>query len=132
RTAELAGHDIFSLCVVAEVEAGHGDRARARALLTEVQSRAETSYVSGCVLALLHLACRERNKALDELERAWRDRDWWVLWIGVGPSWDELRGNSRFTKLLTTAPPETEPIGPPAVLPVKPAQTKSWKRLQPV
>ncbi len=41
RTVELAGHDIFSLCVVAEIEAAYGDRARARALLTEVQARAQ-------------------------------------------------------------------------------------------
>jgi eukaryotic-like serine/threonine-protein kinase len=101
RTADLTGEDIFSLAVTAEIESLQGFRTRARAVLRDVQERAETRYVSGCVLALLHLACGDKDSALTQLERAWRDRDWWIAWIGVGPSWDPLRNEPRFQRLLT-------------------------------
>ena len=100
RAADLTGEDIFSVAVLAEVEAAQGYRSRARSLLEQVLESAERRYVSGCVLALLHLACNEKDKALDQLERAWRDHDWWAVWLGVAPSWDPLRKNPRFQKLL--------------------------------
>jgi serine/threonine protein kinase/Tol biopolymer transport system component/tetratricopeptide (TPR) repeat protein len=100
RAADLTGEDIFSIAVLAEVEAAQGYRSRARTLLKQVQDIAETRYVSGCVLALLHIACNEKEKALDQLERAWRDHDWWVVWLPVGPSWDPVRKSPRFQQLL--------------------------------
>lgn len=100
RAADLTGEDVFSLAVVAEIESLQGFRGRARAVLRQVEDRAQTRYVSGCVLALLHLAAGDKESALAQLERAWRDRDWWITWIGVGPSWDALRDDPRFKQLL--------------------------------
>jgi serine/threonine protein kinase/Tol biopolymer transport system component/tetratricopeptide (TPR) repeat protein len=107
QAIEASNSGVFPQCVLAQIEAAVGNRTSARTLLVQLDERRETAYVSGCVLALLHLASGHPNRALDELERAWRDRDWWVMWLGVGPNWDELRGNARFTKLLQEPPQES-------------------------
>ena len=137
RTADLAGEDIFSLAILAEVEAAQGYRSRSRMVLNQVIEAAQTRYVSGCVLALLHIACNEKDKALDQLERAWRDRDWWVVWLGVGPSWDPLRKTARFQRLLSyfeaggPSWPEPQPAPSqetPTTETVVPAATKHSRR----
>lgn len=125
KAADLAGHDTFSRCVLAVVEAARGDRTRARTMLKDLQQESGAPYVSGCMLAMLHLACRQPQKAIDELERSWRDRDWWVLWIGVSPLWDDLRSDSRFRKLLQQQPSDGEP---PPSLPIPPARVRASRR----
>ena len=116
---DLSGGAIYPKCVVAQVEAAQGNRASARALIAVVRQRMEMAYVSGCILAQLYLATGQPDHALDELERSWRDRDWWVMWLGVGPNWDPLRGNARFNKLLV------EPLAEvPATVAKEPAVSK--------
>jgi Tol biopolymer transport system component len=129
RAAELDSEHILSSIPLAVAEAATGDASRARILIQRTADTQETGYVSGYLLALLHLACGERDLALDCLERAWRDRDWWVLWLGVGPAWDELRGNPRFVKLLLQAPAElrAQAVSPPAPEPLTPRKRMRWR-----
>jgi serine/threonine-protein kinase len=42
----------------------------------------------------------DRGRALDLLEKAYADRDWPVLYIGVNPIFDPLRAEPRFQALL--------------------------------
>ncbi len=127
QTVESSGGAIYAKCVLAQVEAAMGNKSTARAMEDVVRERMETAYVSGCILALLLLANGQTDKALDELERSWRDRDWWVMWLGVTPTWDVLRGHARFTKLLLEPPSEST-----TVIPVQPVASKSRVRLKPL
>ena len=50
---------------------------------------------------MIHAQLGERNLALDWLERAYRERNYQMVWMKVDPALDPLRGTRRFQILLT-------------------------------
>lgn len=92
--------NLYARVSEAGIEAARGDTAQVWVLLEELRRSSESAYVSPCLASLLHLAAGQRGRALDELEKAWKDRDWWVLWLAVAPAWDDLRDEPRFARLL--------------------------------
>ncbi len=120
RMAELTRNDIFSLALVAEIEGARGERAQALTVLAELEKRAAEMYVSGCTLALLHLACGQRERALEQLERSWQDRDWWIMWLATDPNWDSLRSDPRFQRLV--------PGEAPAIAAARPESSTAARR----
>jgi Flp pilus assembly protein TadD len=98
RAMELSGRSpeiIAALCCAVS-----GDAARVTKLSAELRGLAETRYVSPCLLAMIELARGERERALAELERAVEFRAAELLWLGVRPEWDSIRGDSRFTGVM--------------------------------
>lgn len=77
-----------------------GQTAAARRILRDLRRRAARVFVPPLHLALAHLALGEHTAALDELERALRERDVRLTFLAVEPRWDPLRAHSRFRSLL--------------------------------
>jgi len=90
----------------AEVTAASGvtlarvDERRAREALASLEQRARADYVSPVLLAQVHTALGEHERALDALDAARRARATDLAWIAVRPVFDPLRGESRFARLL--------------------------------
>jgi len=90
----------------AEVTAAFGvtlvrlDERRAREALASLEQRATAGYVSPALLAQVHTALGEHERALDALDAARRVRATDLAWIAVRPVFDPLRGESRFARLL--------------------------------
>jgi tetratricopeptide (TPR) repeat protein len=57
-------------------------------------------YVSPYQLSLIHLHLGERERALELLQDAYAIRDAWVVWLGVEPQFDPLRGDPIFEGIL--------------------------------
>ncbi len=57
-------------------------------------------YVHPYSVALVYVAMGEKNKALDWLERARKERCWMVIYLKVDPRMDSLRTDARFKALL--------------------------------
>jgi len=76
-----------------------GDRCGAEAILSELISLAERSYVSPYDLALCHAGIGNTGAALDQLEDAYRERVMRIISIG-DPELDGLRLEARFTFLV--------------------------------
>ncbi len=127
RCRAIAGDNLFAAGVLACIDAVMGNHANAKAALQDLERRAEDTYVSGCLMAQLHLALGDHDQALAQLERSWSDRDWWVLWLGVAPVWDDLRSLPRFIRLLDPQPGDPIPTIPPQ--PVAAAPARKRKRL---
>ena len=51
-------------------------------------------------LAIVHLALRERELALGELERAAEDRDPWIVFLAADAALAGLHGEPSFDRLL--------------------------------
>ena len=51
-------------------------------------------------VAVLYARLGEKNQAFSWLERAYADRTFELLFLQVGPEWDNLRGDPRFDDLL--------------------------------
>ena len=78
-----------------------GQRDKALGLLSQLEQLAAQRYVGPFTFALVHLALGETEKAIDDLERAYRERgDPGIVGIKVEPLLDPLRGHPRFERLL--------------------------------
>ncbi|HXH06123.1 MAG TPA: tetratricopeptide repeat protein, partial [Vicinamibacterales bacterium] len=98
-----------------------GREADARALLREIERRMEEGRdrTAPQHFAYARLALGEVDAALDLLERAVAERDPAVLWLGVDPRVDALRGLPRFERLLALLRAGPEAARPAAGLPLE-------------
>ena len=51
-------------------------------------------------MALAHMGLGETDAAVDSLERAYADRDWYICLLKTEPILDSLRRDRRFQELL--------------------------------
>ena len=103
KAAELTD-DPLVLAWLAQGYAKAGQRDEALKLLAQMDELATKRYVGAWSFAIVHLALGEKGKAIDELERAIRERsDPFVTFIKVSPLFDPLRGDPRFQALLAKA-----------------------------
>ncbi len=101
RTLAVLGRTPFVLTWMAAGLAASGEHEQARELLREIEAAAAAArYVSPYLLALVYCNLGEPERALDELERALAINDGWLVWLGVEPRFDPLRGEPRFESLL--------------------------------
>ncbi|MGH9368185.1 MAG: protein kinase domain-containing protein [Thermoanaerobaculia bacterium] len=77
-----------------------GNRAAAMKRLEELKRLMTQRYVSRHDLAVASLALGEKEQALDWLEKAYEDRNWWMPFLKVDPRFDALRSEPRFQALL--------------------------------
>jgi len=77
-----------------------GQRAEAAAVLAELQARSRRSYVAPFHIAMVYVGLGQKEQALAWLERAYRERSWYLTWLKVAPEFDSLRPDPRFADLL--------------------------------
>ena len=80
-------------------QAASGKRQAAERTLSEMRVAAERTYVSPYSFALVYQGLRDTDNALQWLERAYEERDVRMVFLGVEPAWDSLRGDLRFIAL---------------------------------
>src|SRR6185503_11575987 len=104
RTAEkaldLSGGGTFYIAAVGAAYAAAGRESDARAVLDRLDQLSVHGYVSPYHLALIHVHLGERERALQLLLDAHALRDAWVVWLGVEPQFDPLRGEPAFEGIL--------------------------------
>lgn len=94
----LAGDTPFELTLRAVFDARTGRESQARASVETLRQNA--GYVPPAFIARVLVALGDNDAALDELERAARERSLPVLSLASDPDFDPLRGDERFTALL--------------------------------
>lgn len=77
-----------------------GRPAEARGWLRELQTRAETRYVSSYAFALAHAAVGQRDAAFAFLEKAYAEQQGGLRWLRVDERLESLRGDPRYADLL--------------------------------
>ena len=65
-----------------------------------LRSPGRTEYVPASGIASVYLGLGRRRDALNELERAFAQRDVWLVWLKVHPMYDDVRGEPRFQRLV--------------------------------
>lgn len=91
-----AGDDAAHNSVVAALGYAYGRSGRKE----EAQKLTSQRYVSEYLLALSYLSLGEKGEAIKRLEKAYKERDPWVVWIGVEPMFDSIRSDPRIQGLL--------------------------------
>ncbi len=77
-----------------------GKRDEARAVLDELKKRTTECYVPPYNFALIYNGLGERDEAFAWLERGVVQRDPKMIFLKVGPIWNNLRDDPRFVSLL--------------------------------
>jgi tetratricopeptide (TPR) repeat protein len=77
-----------------------GRRAEARQILRELRALARRKHVPPVDIAFVYLGLGEKERALELLEQAYRQRSWQVAFLRVEPWVDPLRSDPRFQVLL--------------------------------
>jgi serine/threonine-protein kinase len=78
-----------------------GQREESRRILDELTESSRVRYISPYCLATVYLALNERDEALQFLERAFEDRDVWMVWLALDPRFVSLRNEARFRALVS-------------------------------
>jgi tetratricopeptide (TPR) repeat protein len=100
KAAEITD-DPMVMALLAQGYAKTGQLDKARELLSQLELLATHQYVGPFIFALVHLGLGENEKAIDDLERAYRERaDPGIVGIKVEPLLDPLRGDPRFERLV--------------------------------
>src|SRR5690349_3557376 len=100
KALELSGGGQLYIAALGAAYAAAGRQQDARAVLDRLDQMMDHGYVSPYQRALIHLHLGERDRALDLLDEAHRIRDAWIVWLGVEPQWDPLRGEPEFEAIL--------------------------------
>ena len=76
-----------------------GKKAEAERVLADLRKQAEGSYAAPFQLAMVYGGLGDRDQSLGQLEKAYRDRSWYMTWLKVVPVLDVLRTDPRFAEL---------------------------------
>jgi serine/threonine-protein kinase len=82
--------------------AGHKDDARANLALLQREADARKIRLNDRDVAYIELALGNRARAIQFFDKAVNARDPSVVWLGVDPRVDDLRGDARFREMLKT------------------------------
>src|SRR5258706_5104187 len=73
----------------------------ALAILAEFEQTSKRAYVGPLKFACTYAAAGDKSRALDQLERAYEERDGMLAFIKTWPSLDPLRSEPRFKAMLS-------------------------------
>jgi tetratricopeptide (TPR) repeat protein len=99
---KLSGSPLM-LALLGHAYAASGKTAEARQVLTDLHELETRRYVSPYTVAAIHTGLGERDQAFKWLERAYEERDVWLMNLKVDPVFAKLRSDKRFQDLLTRA-----------------------------
>ena len=100
RALEGSGGNPAALSALGHVFALMGREQEAREALCKLEEMSRRAYVSPFWPAIVCLGLDETDAALEWLERAYAERDVWLVWLKVDPRLDPLRSDARFRNLL--------------------------------
>lgn len=97
----LGGRTVNHIGVLGYAHGLSGNRDRAHALLQELTERASEGYVSAMWTALVYLGLSDLENLFLWLNRAFDERDGSLVLITAALEFDPVRGDPRFTSLLS-------------------------------
>jgi Tfp pilus assembly protein PilF len=84
---------------LAEIDALSGRKDDARRVLRDLERRSQHEFVSPYIMACLNVALGDSNEAFRWLEKAYDDRDNYLIFVRVDPALQSLRADRRFLDL---------------------------------
>jgi TolB-like protein len=100
RGVQLSGSPLM-LALLGHAYAASGKTTEARQILSELRELESQRYVSAYTVAAIHAGLGDKNEAFKWLEKAFEERDVWLMNLKVDPVFSKLRSDKRFPDLLT-------------------------------
>lgn len=100
KAIALSGDSPDEPASLAYAYARSGKIREAQQVMDELQKRAGRSYVSPSVVAIIYGGLDQHDQAFASLDKAFDERDSLLVFLKVEPTFDRLRSDARFTRLL--------------------------------
>jgi serine/threonine-protein kinase len=100
EAALALGRSAFHRLETANVYAQLGEPGRARAILEPIENRWMPGDVSSFWIAVVHATLGEHDAAFEWLERAYRDRAPFMVFLSIVADGQKLRGDPRYESLI--------------------------------
>jgi len=102
KAVTLSGNSAYMRAHLGYGYAAGGDRARAMAIAEELEAEGPTRYVAPYHLALIAAGLGDTDVAIRWLERAFRDRSGWIVFLPVEPEFQKIREAPEVRRLLAS------------------------------
>ena len=100
KAVDLSGRIPMMLATFACALVVAGLRSQALELLRELRDRSIPVPVRSFYLAEIHAVLGEKERAWECLQKAWEERDFWLLWLQADATLDSLHEDPRFAELV--------------------------------
>jgi eukaryotic-like serine/threonine-protein kinase len=100
RALELSSGGQLFVTGLAGTYAAAGRQKDALATLDRLAQMSAHAYVSPYQLSIIHLHLGNRDQAIKYLQEALAIKDAWLVWLGVEPQFDPLRGEPAFEEII--------------------------------
>ena len=97
---DLAEHHPQLIASLGRVYALTGQRDKANKYLNELREMSKQRYVSPYLFAVVYTGLDDKEQAFAWLEKAYRERTFFLIWLRVEPRFDSLRDDPRYKDLL--------------------------------
>ncbi len=77
-----------------------GQTAKARQVLDQLKKASAGIHVTPYNVASIYAALGDKDAAFAQLEKAYQERSFYLMWLGIDPQLDNLRPDPRFQDLL--------------------------------
>lgn len=84
---------------IGHVHAVSGNRREAERVISALQQESTRRYVSAFEIALIYVGLGRTDQAFEWLERAYRERSDWLVYLRIDPRLDPIRSDPRFEDL---------------------------------
>lgn len=100
KSIELDSTNLFTVCWLVYAYGAAGEREKALETWRKVEEFRKTSYIQPYDLAVVQLGIRNKDSALDWLEKAAEVRSDELILLNVDPTMDPIRSEPRFRAIL--------------------------------
>ncbi|MGH9967020.1 MAG: TPR end-of-group domain-containing protein [Pyrinomonadaceae bacterium] len=100
KAISLSGRSALSLALLGHTYAVSGLKSEALAVLDQLNDLSKERYVSPYRIAAIHAGVGDKDRAFQWLERAYEERDGWLIWLKLDPVMEVLSSDRRFIDLL--------------------------------
>jgi len=100
QARKLSGNHPVMIALYGHALGLSGDAAGARKALADLHQLSQSRYVSSLYFAAIYIGLGEKSKALDWLDKAYKERNDRLVYLNVDPVADPLRSEPRFRDLM--------------------------------
>ncbi|MFC1542131.1 hypothetical protein ACFL50_06765 [Candidatus Latescibacterota bacterium] len=100
HTVKLSNRRALSLSLLGYTYAKAGKLERAEEVVTELEALSKKRFVSRYDIALVFAGMNLNDQAFSWLEKAYTERNGWLVFLNVEPGWDSIKSDERFNQLI--------------------------------
>jgi serine/threonine-protein kinase len=100
KAIDLAGRTSSALALLGHSYAMSGRPREASKILDELNRMSKREYVSPYDVAIVYVGLRDKDRAMEQLKKAYDDRAGFIIFLNVEPIFDPIRSDPAFEELV--------------------------------